>query len=128
MGIRVPESAKIVGARLKELRESAGLSLKDIAVALGVSYQQVQKYELGYNRFPVDKLFQLKRFYGIEYEDFFQGLGDDRYDRKNERIEHTLLPVFLKLSHLKDRDVKDKIVKILSILLDFEPETICPDR
>jgi transcriptional regulator with XRE-family HTH domain len=69
---RVPREARIIGANIRYLREAAGLSQQDIAKILGLSYQQVQKYECGLNRFPVEKLFSLKHFYDVPYELFFR--------------------------------------------------------
>ena len=40
---------KRLGAELKKLRQKRGLSLPDVAAEIGVSYQQLQKYEAGRN-------------------------------------------------------------------------------
>lgn len=51
----LPSSIRI-GRRLRHTRVTAGLTLVEIAAHLGVTYQQVQKYESGANRIPVDAL------------------------------------------------------------------------
>jgi len=44
------EDSATVGARLRLRRKALGLKQHDVAAAIGVTYQQVQKYEKGTNR------------------------------------------------------------------------------
>ena len=74
-------SARQIGRNLRHLREKAGLAQKDIAAVLGVSFQQVQKYESGRNHLPMDKLLVLKAFYGVGYEVFFSGITTQKIRR-----------------------------------------------
>jgi transcriptional regulator with XRE-family HTH domain len=46
----------IIGARLRTRRRQLGLSQSDLAARLGVSFQQVQKYERGANRVAASTL------------------------------------------------------------------------
>jgi transcriptional regulator with XRE-family HTH domain len=48
-----------VGKTLKTARKLRGMSQTDIALKLGVSFQQIQKYELGSNRIAASRLFEL---------------------------------------------------------------------
>lgn len=48
-----------IGANLAKARAVKGLSQSDIAEFVGVSYQQIQKYESGHNRIPLDKVLLL---------------------------------------------------------------------
>ncbi len=50
MAKRVTAADVEIGKRLKARRESLNMSLQQVADALGVTYQQVQKYEAGTNR------------------------------------------------------------------------------
>jgi transcriptional regulator with XRE-family HTH domain len=45
-----------VGLRIRERRRALGLSQSQLAQALGVTFQQVQKYELGANRVSASRL------------------------------------------------------------------------
>ncbi len=63
---------KTVGFNLKNLRKERKLSQKDISAVLGVSYQQVQKYESGFSMLPLEKLYRLRHYYGVPYERFFE--------------------------------------------------------
>lgn len=46
----------------------------DIANALGLTFQQVQKYERGRNRISASTLWDVARHFGIEVREFYQGL------------------------------------------------------
>ena len=47
-----------VGSRLRNCRENAGLSRSEVGRLMGVSFQQVQKYETGLNQLSVSRLLQ----------------------------------------------------------------------
>ena len=65
-----------IGYNLQLLRRVAGLSQKQIGDNLGVSSQQIQKYESGKNRLPAAALYKLKHIYDVPYEDFFTGIEE----------------------------------------------------
>ncbi|GJD96247.1 helix-turn-helix domain-containing protein [Methylobacterium iners] len=56
---------RTVGQRIRALRESKGISQTTLATAIGVSFQQVQKYEKGRNRVSASRLRGLARALGI---------------------------------------------------------------
>jgi len=108
---RVTREAKVIGANLKNMRLGAGLSLQQIAAVLDITHQQVQKYETGQNRFPVEKLYRLRRFYGVPYEIFFDGLAPLEQEEGRE------WRLFIRLMALPDRELKKKIEEALAALL-----------
>jgi transcriptional regulator with XRE-family HTH domain len=71
---RVPPEAKIIGSNLRALREAAGFSQNEIGKILHISFQQVQKYESGKNRIPIEKAYVLKHVYNVPYAKLFTGL------------------------------------------------------
>lgn len=73
----VPKEAKIIGENLKNLRVTQGVSQKDLSEILDVTFQQVQKYEKGKNRLPIDKLRMAKQAFNVPYDLFFTGLDGD---------------------------------------------------
>jgi len=71
----VPLSVDIhVGKRMRQRREMRGLPQKGLARQLGISFQQVQKYESGANRISASKLWQLCGALDVEPGYFFEGL------------------------------------------------------
>jgi len=63
-----------VGKKLKQLRNERRLSQTDVAKKLGLSFQQVQKYEIGSNRISASRLFELSQILEVKPNDFFYGL------------------------------------------------------
>jgi transcriptional regulator with XRE-family HTH domain len=54
-----------VGERIRARRVALGLSQEQLAQALGVSYQQVQKYENGSNRIAIGRLMAIAERLGV---------------------------------------------------------------
>jgi transcriptional regulator with XRE-family HTH domain len=63
-----------VGARVRMRRKLLGVSQEKLADALGLTFQQVQKYERGANRISASKLFEIARFLDVAPSYFFEGL------------------------------------------------------
>lgn len=60
-----------VGAKIRERRKALGISQMSLAEKLGVTFQQVQKYEKGTNRVSASKLYQIAGILRVELEDLF---------------------------------------------------------
>ena len=63
-----------VGAMFRMRRQELGLSQTAVAERLGVTFQQVQKYERGMNRISASRLHDLCEILGVPIEYFFDGL------------------------------------------------------
>jgi transcriptional regulator with XRE-family HTH domain len=73
MTIRVDPIDKHVGSRARMRRIMLNKSQTEIADALGVTFQQVQKYETGANRISASHLQQLCRILEVPVAFFFEG-------------------------------------------------------
>jgi transcriptional regulator with XRE-family HTH domain len=74
MSPKQPDSIdKLVGRNIRIQRLAKGLSQTELAQKLGVTFQQVQKYEKGVNRIGCGRLFQIARILGVHVMDFFDG-------------------------------------------------------
>ena len=78
-----------VGKRIREARILNGLSQTALAKTVGITFQQLQKYETASNRVSCGRLYDLGRVLGMPIQGFFAGAGgEDRgaeeADRKNE--------------------------------------------
>ena len=65
-----------VGGRVRMRRKVLGVSQERLAEALGLTFQQVQKYERGANRVSASKLYEIARFLSAPIAYFFEGLSD----------------------------------------------------
>ncbi len=63
-----------VGARLRQRRTLLGMTQTDLGDALGLTFQQVQKYERGTNRISASRLFALSRVLDVTVEYFFDDM------------------------------------------------------
>lgn len=66
-----------VGQRMRRARKDRGLSQTQLGDALGITFQQVQKYERGFNRVSASKLFDAAQVLGLPVSFFFEGLPED---------------------------------------------------
>ena len=67
-----------VGRRVCEKRISLGYNQSDLGRALGLTFQQIQKYEKGANRISASKLWDIARFFKVDVAYFFQGLNNEQ--------------------------------------------------
>jgi transcriptional regulator with XRE-family HTH domain len=81
MASRIERTADIdlaVGHNIRNLRRRAKMSQQALGDSLGLTFQQVQKYEKGTNRVSASTLVIMRQVFGCPLEDFFAGieLGD----------------------------------------------------
>jgi transcriptional regulator with XRE-family HTH domain len=73
---KTPDSVdRHVGARLRMQRLFRGMSQEKLGVTLGVTFQQIQKYEKGVNRIGASRLQQLARALEVSPAFFFEGVA-----------------------------------------------------
>ena len=74
MGELAKRADSHVGKRIRERRVKMGLTQQDLAEALEISYQQLQKYETAANRISAGRLYEIARRLEIDVAYFFDGL------------------------------------------------------
>jgi len=67
-----------MGQRIRERRRALGMSQGDLARALGITFQQVQKYERGANRVSFSRLMAIVDALQCHLTDLTEGLDPDR--------------------------------------------------
>jgi transcriptional regulator with XRE-family HTH domain len=72
---RATEQDRLVGQRIKMLRKSKGISQSALGRALGVTFQQIQKYENGVNRVGASRLSEVARALEVPVSTFFEEGG-----------------------------------------------------
>lgn len=67
-----------VGKRIRHRRWMVGMTQQQLADAVGIKFQQIQKYETGMNRVSASRLWDVARTLGVQIGFFFEGLnGED---------------------------------------------------
>jgi transcriptional regulator with XRE-family HTH domain len=64
-----------VGQRLRHRRWMLGLTQQELAQAVGIKFQQIQKYESGINRMSASRLWDVAGALGVSVAYFFEGLN-----------------------------------------------------
>ena len=65
-----------VGANIRSLRLRSGISQELLSERLGITFQQVQKYEKGANRISASRMVMVCRALGCRIDDLFDGTED----------------------------------------------------
>ncbi len=67
-----------VGSRVRVRRTMLGMSQEKLGESVGLTFQQMQKYERGMNRIGASRLYELSGVLGVPVSYFFEGLDDAR--------------------------------------------------
>lgn len=66
-----------VGSRVRLRRMLVGMSQEKLGEKLGLTFQQIQKYEKGTNRIGASRLFQIAAILGVEVQFFFEDMPSE---------------------------------------------------
>ena len=69
---------KHVGQQLRNRRTLLGLSQEKLAEQVGVTFQQVQKYERGTNRISASRLFSFSKILGVSIDYFYENISGSK--------------------------------------------------
>ncbi len=124
-----------VGLRIKMIRKDRGITLEQMAEALDVTFQQVQKYEKGENRLSCGKLYEISLFFSVDQNFFFQGYAGGKTDNDNQSImyltdnskdntppkktkeeEKIAKAAVERLLNIKDKRIRDNIISLIELL------------
>ncbi|MBL1146531.1 MAG: helix-turn-helix transcriptional regulator [Pseudomonadota bacterium] len=110
-----------VGHKLRQVRTSAGMSQTDLANELGITFQQIQKYEKGTNRISVSRLYRIAKLLGVSFDFFVDGFEGNslksRATPQQQRLEEMLTnKSTMKLAmyyQLLDNNLQQNILSIM---------------
>jgi transcriptional regulator with XRE-family HTH domain len=111
-----------VGERIRARRTELGLTQEQLAEALNVSYQQVQKYETGANRISAGRIFELARKLRVDVGYFFEGLPLDA-PAEPVPLEHggrqrSAIELVRKFAQIEDPQVRSAIAALVKAIVD----------
>ena len=107
-----------VGSRIRLRRTLLGMTQEQLAGALGISYQQIQKYETGANRVSAGRLFEMGQRMDVDVGYFFEGLDASSGTQElphggRNRIAIDLVRNFLEIANEDQRSALANLVKTL---------------
>jgi transcriptional regulator with XRE-family HTH domain len=121
-----------VGARIRMRRKLLGVSQERLADQLGLTFQQVQKYERGANRVSASKLYEIAKALQTSVAYFFEGLADtvevDAELPEGREFMHELVmtPEGMELAalfpKLKRGRVRRRVLELVKALAEDEEE------
>ncbi len=65
-----------IGHQLRKIRKKRGLTLLAVSSKVGISYQQIQKYELADTKISASTLYKLAKLYDVDIKSFFEGIKE----------------------------------------------------
>lgn len=122
-----------LGQRVRSRRLEIGMSQEKLAELLGVTFQQVQKYEKGVNRIAASRLFDIAAALDVPVARFFENIGVGRVagsgvaEGRREFVDDALATpegaqLMALFASIKNVKVRRRVVELVRALTD-ENET-----
>jgi transcriptional regulator with XRE-family HTH domain len=115
---------KTVGRNIKVYRLAKGLSQTELADSLGLTFQQVQKYEKGVNRVGSGRLFQISNVLDVPLMSFFEGGDAATSSREASPFDLLADPQSLKLvqafAEITNRRTRRAVVALVEAMISSD--------
>lgn len=116
-----------VGQNIRERRTYLAMSQIELAETVGISFQQLEKYEIGKSRVSASRLYQISKALKTPVTYFFFGLPDQgKSDIENSRFSHVLSKeareVLQIISSIKDEELKNKLIDFLKCFAKYQSD------
>jgi transcriptional regulator with XRE-family HTH domain len=118
---RTPDLLDVmVGARIRILRNHRGMTQGELAGKIGVTFQQVQKYEKGTNRVGASRLSRIAAVLGVSVGELFETSENESAAKSPFRLlaERDALRVLTAFSRTTNPRVRRAITRLLESLAD----------
>lgn len=111
-----------VGKKIRQARLVRGLTQSGVAKQLGLSFQQLQKYETGYNRVSASKLFELSQLLDVPPSYFFDGLASgEAAPAPTNLMDDQTAKAVQALASIQDEKVKNHLRSMIHEIAGCEP-------
>jgi transcriptional regulator with XRE-family HTH domain len=122
MGTRIHPIDRLVGQRVRFLRVERKMSQTTLASSVGLTFQQLQKYESGTNRISASKLVQFAKTLGVNVASLFDWVDDSdtaktRESQKLISASQLDLSIASDLSKIPAGPMKRKLRALVSALV-----------
>jgi transcriptional regulator with XRE-family HTH domain len=103
-----------IGNRVKETRRLRGVSQKRLGEALGLTFQQVQKYETGKNRIAAGTLYQIADFLKVDVASFYKGM--EKPEKETRPVPRDILGMLWKLHGIRNKKIRASVSNLITVL------------
>jgi transcriptional regulator with XRE-family HTH domain len=123
------EVDQLVGDRIHRRRILMGLTQDQLGETLGISYQQVQKYETGANRVSAGRLYLIAQRLGVSPGWFFDPVKSDATtsDFSDIGSSRLLMDFVRSFSRIEDERVKSLLVSLVRAMADSDSDAFSAD-
>jgi transcriptional regulator with XRE-family HTH domain len=106
---------KRLGENILSYRLAKGVTRKSLSEGIGITHQQMQKYETGKNRISVSRLVEISDFLGVNPCFFLEmeNISDNHKSEKNSKILSELIGL---LNNINDRNKLEAIKNLIKSL------------
>lgn len=106
-----------IGAKINQMRIAQGMTRQELARRIGVTHQQLQKYERGVNRITASRLVDIARELGVEVTSFFKDmntlpLDTDHIERQRLCVE--IMRDFIKIERQDQQEAVRRLIRVLA--------------
>jgi len=112
----IAEIDKFIGNKIVSLRLARGLSRKQLSEAVGITGQQLSKYEKGKNRISIGRLILLSKALGEKVSYFYEGLELEvtyQMPIDHEQIRKEIVRNFMRLNNLEHQNAINQLLRVL---------------
>lgn len=103
-----------VGQRVRFKRKVLGLTQSDLAEKVGITFQQIQKYEKGENRISASMLYQIALSLNTAVSFFFEGFAENTVEESKLQDDKTSIDLINSFSNIKNPELKKRLFMLIS--------------
>jgi transcriptional regulator with XRE-family HTH domain len=120
-----------VGRRVRLRRMLIDMSQEKLGALLGLTFQQVQKYEKGVNRIGAGRLFEMSKMLGVKIDYFYEGVDEEKLpvsSRSSEKRDEPPVMEFvssgegmqlsLAYMRIKDTKLRKRVLELVKEIAD----------
>ena len=114
----ISEVDKFIGNKIFSLRLAKGYSRQQMSEVIGVTHQQLQKYEKGINRISVGRLVLIAKALSKDPSYFYEGITNpDNSEKQNTKHQRMCIEIsrnFMKIDNSEHQNALNSLVKSLA--------------
>lgn len=109
---------RAIGLKIRQRRTALGLSQDVLAKNLGVSFQQIQKYEQGTNRVPMSRLAVVARLFEVPIIFFYGAPAGGKVVTGFKNLDPLSIRAIKAYSRIGSKDLRHQLVVLVERIAD----------